>query len=298
MKPMLAAPAPEIDSIRFPVLASPKLDGVRCVLDGAKALSRTLKPIPNDFVQHCLSHPLLNGLDGELIVGDANAEDVYLKTNSGVMSKAGCPNFTFYVFDHWNGAATSTQFADRIDTLTSALKGDLYSTFDKVKVLGHKLIHNADELREYQTECLNYGFEGVMLRDPKGVYKYGRSTQKQGGLLKLKNFTDGEAIITGFVEQLRNDNEAYCNECGHTERSSHKDNMTPMGTLGALIVRDCITGIEFRIGTGFSAALRQELWDMRDSLIGLIVKYKHFEIGVKDAPRFPVFVGLRDPIDL
>ena len=43
-----------------------------------------------------------NGLDGELIVGEPNAVDVYRTTNSGVMSADGEPDVKFYVFDRWD----------------------------------------------------------------------------------------------------------------------------------------------------------------------------------------------------
>jgi DNA ligase-1 len=73
-----------------------------------------------------------------------------------------------------------------------------------------------------------------------------------------------------------------------------------MGTLGALKVRDVTTGIEFNIGTGYTAAQRAELWAMwlAGTLAGKIAKYKHFEVGVKEAPRFPVFLGFRNPLDM
>jgi DNA ligase-1 len=46
-KPMLASDCGGIENVRFPVIASPKLDGVRAlVIDGA-LMSRSLKPIPN-----------------------------------------------------------------------------------------------------------------------------------------------------------------------------------------------------------------------------------------------------------
>ena len=68
-------------------------------------------------------------------------------------------------------------------------------------------------------------------------------------------------------------------------------------TLGALV---CLTqeGIGFKIGTGYTAEMRKELWEIRDTLIGKLVKYKYFNIGVKVAPRLPVFLGFRDSSDL
>ena len=46
------------------------------------------------------------------------------------------------------------------------------------------------------------------------------------------------------------------------------------------------------------SALRKQLWEIRDTLIGKMVKYKYFNIGVKVAPRLPVFLGFRDSSDL
>jgi len=98
---------------------------------------------------------------------------------------------------------------------------------------------------------------------------------------------------------MYNDNEATKDAFGHTTRSSHKENKRPANTLGALVVRDIKTKIEFEIGTGFNDEQRQEIWDERDKYMDKIVKYKHFNIsGVKEKPRFPSYIGIRDKDDL
>jgi DNA ligase-1 len=63
-----------------------------------------------------------------------------------------------------------------------------------------------------------------------------------------------------------------------------------------MVVRDLKTKVTFEIGSGFSAADRIRLW--KDKPIGRIVKYKSQPVGVKDKPRFPVFLGFRDEKDL
>lgn len=296
-KPMLAVEAPA--KLVFPLYASPKLDGVRCVIGGAQALSRTLKPIPNRFVQHYLGNPMLEGLDGELIVGPPAAEDVYRVTSSGVMSQDGTPDFTFYVFDYFNDPDHARPYNHRlprlIDGLADIVEGD---KFPRVKLLEQRYVTTEEKLLRYESEVLAQGYEGVMLRSPAGIYKHGRSTAREGYLLKLKRFSDGEARITGFEELMHNANEAQLDELGHTKRSSHQENLVPMDTLGALQVEDCATGVAFKIGTGYTAIHRKQIWQQRDRLVGAIVKYKHFEVGVKDAPRFPVWLGFRDPIDM
>ena len=62
-------------------------------------------------------------------------------------------------------------------------------------------------------------------------------------------------------------------------------------TMGALIVRDIKSGVEFNIGTGFTAAQRAASW-----VIGSMHKYKFFPI--KDKPRHPVYLGARSALDL
>ena len=115
---------------------------------------------------------------------------------------------------------------------------------------------------------------------------------------------------------MHNGNEATINKLGHTERSSHQANLVPLNTMGALIVRDLKTGVEFNIGTGFDDTDRVWWWNhpmiLRSSAIKMndggirynvtlpdvIVKYKYFAQGSKDKPRFPTYLGLRDEGDM
>lgn len=282
MKPMLACDA-DLSKLKFPVLASPKLDGVRAIIRDGVVLSRSLKPIPNRHVQIMLGRPELEGLDGELILGDPTHPEAYRRTVSAIMSIEGEPDVTFYVFDRLDRDYPYTE----VD-LSSVLTLPVWSL----------LLHNMEELEEYEVAILDKGYEGVMLRDPQSPYKFGRSTVKEGYLLKLKRFADSEAEITGFEELMHNHNEATLNETGYTERSTKQDGLLPAGVLGALVVRDIHSGAEFKIGTGFTAAERQKFWNLRASLRGLLVKYQYFPTGSKEKPRFPSFQGFRNRIDL
>ena len=40
-------------------------------------------------------------------------------------------------------------------------------------------------LQLYEERCLEQGYEGVMLRDPNGLYKFGRSTMREQGLIQV-----------------------------------------------------------------------------------------------------------------
>ena len=63
-KPMLAATLKSPEALKFPVVASPKLDGVRAIIIDGVVMSRNLKPIPNVFVQKIFGHREFNGFDG------------------------------------------------------------------------------------------------------------------------------------------------------------------------------------------------------------------------------------------
>lgn len=291
-KPLLATEV-DFDLLDYDNLwVSPKLDGIRAIVIKSVVMSRKLLPIPNDEVQRLFGRPEFNGLDGELIVGSPTAKTVYQDTYSGVMKKTGKPDVTFFAFDHIGDP--TLEYQRRYLEIDSCLEYGWPVT--KLKQVA---VHSYDDLLDVEDSFLDEGYEGVMLRTYKGDrsrYKFGRSTAKQGTLLKLKRFSDKEAEIIGVEEEMQNNNEATVDELGHTKRSSHQENKVGKGRLGALVCKT-ESGIEFRIGTGFSAADRQALWSRRDSLIGQLAKFKSFDIGVVDAPRFPVFLGLRSRID-
>lgn len=291
-KPMLAATLEpsQVSQVKFPVLVSPKLDGIRCLVREGKAVTRSLKPVPNEHIRLMLERPDLEGFDGELAVGPLTAPDLYNKTNSGVMSRSGQPDFCFHVFDMHN--LPQTTYRERLLEVRASVPS---STL--VQVVEHKLVESPEELLEYEAELTAAGYEGAMLRSLDGLYKQGRSTLNQGWLLKLKRFMDAEAVIIGYEELYSNQNEAKVNSLGHTERSSHKANLVPMGVLGALHCRTP-EGVEFSIGSGFTMAERASLWAIRDTLPGQLAKYKFFAVGVKIAPRFPTWKGLRSPLDM
>lgn len=288
-KPMLAGRCSDITKLRFPVLATPKLDGIRCLiinLDGRRqAVSRNFKPIPNHHVRSWLEHHCPVGFDGELMATDGT----FQQTSSAIMSRDGTPDFTYKVFD-WVPVSTDVPYEKRMDQLSCRLWDP------HVDLVLPELIVDELQLEFFEQDCLQDGYEGVMIRAVDSPYKCGRSTEKEGYLLKLKRFVDAEAMIIGTEEKVHNANEATTDELGRTKRSSHKANQIPMNTLGALLVRDCATGIEFRIGSGFDDATRQMLWNVRTTLNGTIVKFKSQPTGVKDKPRFPVFLGLRSPL--
>lgn len=274
----------------FPCLVSPKLDGVRAIVFGGVVYSRNMKPIPNKHVQTVLGAPTLQAVDGELIVGKPTSGTAFRDTMSGVMSEYGRPQVTLWVFDV---VLPGVPFQDRLKKLKQACAAQKAG----VKVVPQLYVENEEELKAAEERFLAEGYEGAMVRSVDGPYKFGRSTVKEGHLLKMKRFEDSEARILGVVELQHNHNEKTTDELGRAKRTTHKAGKVQGGVLGTLEVEDVRTGVKFGIGSGFSAAERAELWARREALPGQLVKYRFFPTGSKEAPRFPVFLGIRDAID-
>lgn len=298
MRPMLASPAKDI---KFPVYASPKIDGIRAYTNNG-LYSRSGKLIPNKYAQDLLRISAVNGLDGELCVGPPNYPNLMQVTTSGMMTAEGRPNFTYWVFDIWS--KPTMPFEQRLRTLNreAVINYEWVLRLIDAKIiqfLPQELIHNMDELTQYETDHLAIGYEGIMIRDPNSPYKYGRSTAREGYLLKVKRWEDSEAIILDFKEFMHNANPLERGNFGEAKRSHHQENKVPMDTLGSLVCQDVKTAQLVDIGTGFDQITRKLIWDAREAFKGKIVKYKHFaQAGVKDAPRFPVFIGFRDERDM
>lgn len=289
MKPMLAATLKSPEDIKewSSILVSPKLDGIRAIVKNGIVLSRSLKPIPNRYVQDMFGH--LENLDGELIVGEPTGPTAYRDTMSGVMSRDGQPDVRFWVFDY---QAPGT-FEERYHEIAK-----FGLAFDNVPLVQLNTATSAQHFKEVYESYLEQGYEGIMLRSRFAPYKHGRSTLREGSLIKYKPIEDAEATIVGFTERMHNANEATINELGYTARSGHQANMVPMGTLGALVCEAPQWTERFQMGTGFDDSLRAWVWENRTSMLGRLVKFSYLPYGIKDRPRHPVFKGFRDSIDL
>lgn len=287
-KPMLAETLKSLDQVRYPVACTPKLDGVRCVIHPKLGpVSRKLKPIPNDHVRSLLA-TLPPYLDGELMIPGAQN---FGEVSSAIMRKDGEPNFEYWMFDCFRWP--TVRYDQRVDQMIELCLG----VPGWAKLLPPRVIAYPEDLIDYEQRLLARGYEGVMLRDPSGPYKFGRSTLKQGWLLKLKRFADAEAEVVGVEEMQHNQNEQENDNLGYAKRSSRKAGQVAAGVLGALICRRP-DGLEFRIGSGFTAEQRAQLWASRDALTGRLVTYRYQPVGAKDAPRFPTYQGLRHGDDL
>jgi DNA ligase-1 len=308
ISPMLAATYgdPKVDKkyighIVFPVLVSPKIDGIRALVVDGVVQSRSGKPIPCPTIQELFGVPALEGLDGELAVGSLTASNLMQRT-MGVMSKSELSAedrhvLSFNIFDRWDEEENYAIRAAHAQRQVEDIHAHLRSFVEWVP---HRFINSMDELLEYEAQQLALGYEGVMVNETCGRYKNGRCGKKEPFLIKVKRFTDDEAIVIGFSEMQHNDNEAFKSELGRTKRATLQENLRPAGVLGSLRLRAVtgkFAGAEFDC-SGFTAQQRLDLWLQRDMLVGKLGTFKHFDVtGAKDRPRQPVWKGFRSMID-
>lgn len=288
-RPMKGEAIEDLSKVRFPVLGSPKIDGFRCIV-GAEAYTSRLGKFPNRRVSRDLRGRLTDDapLDGEIVVGKRRGPGVLSRTSSGVTSQDGNPDWRLWVFDAPRVGVSKT---NRLKLAAKAVK----ALDDKrIRFVKHELLHSLDELQAYIDACLEAGFEGVMISDPDGAYKEGKSTVRQGLLLKIKPFEDAEGRVTGYFEEMENTNEAKREATGKLKRSSAKSGKKAKGSLGGLILCDVKTGVSVRVGGGFTKEQRERLWPIRETLIGKLVKYKKQKVGQKDKPRHPGFLEFLD----
>ena len=263
----------------------------RAVVIDSVVYSRSLKPIRNKHVQKLFGKPEYNGFDGELVVGDIYAKDVFQKTTSGVMSTEGTPDVTFYVFDLFTNNLST--YKERLYDLNDRL---VLEQYPNIVATTQRYVKTKEELLELLESERIKGGEGLIGRNPLGVYKYGRSTPKEQLSIKFKFFSDSEFEVIGFEERMHNANEAKTNELGYTERSSCKENLIPMNTLGSLVLK--YGDSEFRCGTGFSDVQRKEIWENKESYLGKLASIRYMSVGQVILPRLPSFQGFRDEDDL
>lgn len=283
----------DLSKLTFPLWASPKIDGFRCIL-GQQPYTSRLSPFPNEHFRKELSGvlPARSFLDAEAVVGGRRGSGVLQRTSSGLTSKDGQPDFTLWVFDRpglefgWYG-----RYAEAARLIRSV-------GHPRIKLLKHTLIASLPDLEEFIEDKLAAGYEGVMVRSQDGHYKQGKGTIREQLLLKVKPFVDAEGEVTGFFEEEENLNPEKRDNTGKLKRSSSKEGKRAKGTLGGFILRDLKTSVEVRVGGGFTKDQRKTYWQHREEMIGKIVKYKSQQVGVKDKPRHPTFVCFREAWDL
>ena len=276
-KPMLAHVYTDQTQIDWskPVYMQPKLDGVRCIFTKDGAFSRTGKRFMN--VKHIELE--LQGLfkqqphlilDGELY--NHKLKNDFEKIISLVRKQK--PTDTdrldaqhlvqFHVYDYTGqkpNLLENLKYKGRQDNLTCS---DIYCP--SICYTDTRRVATPAMIKVLHDKWLDMGYEGSIIR-LNGEYEQKRSKN----LLKVKDFSDSEAKITGFVE-------------GKGKR---------IGTIGKFIAVDS-QGMQFGMPVMDKFKYLQDNFKEMQTWIGKIATFTYFEKTKRGSYRHPLFKALRN----
>lgn len=269
-------------SSELPLLVSPKLDGIRCLVRNGCALSSHMKPIQNAFIRTWLESraELLDGLEGELTLSTIRP---FREVTSAVMSRGGEPDFVFNVFDSFT--LFRVPMLKRIEHISNRVW--LESLSPTVTVVVHRLAKTVSELEELHAHNVAVGYEGSMVKSPHAAYVNGRMTMRNTCVWKVKQKERTEATVVG-VERRK----TPVHQRDHDGKMIGERDVVYHDEVGALRCR-FDDGAEFKVGSGFSQDERVSLWSTE--LIGRRCVVEHQLPRVAgESPRFPTFQGWSD----
>jgi len=314
-KPMLAPSGePDLNTLKYPTMASVKMDGVRCLVFDGKMYSRSMEPLHPAVTERFqpiidIAHRAGVCLDGEIWKEDMP----FNKIMHATAHAEECKELRLHVFDiltvtEWYQAVPQTPFNQRANHYGPWC--GLYDPEQKHCVpVTQYVCNDAEHVRRMRQEAYQLGYEGLMLKDPNSAYRHSRSTAKQNEFWKLKFWDTLNGKIVGFKQMSKLTEEAKATNTeksalGRTKRGHKKDDREATEAIGSVEI-EVTEGQSFPVGTRFYAMwaneafdLRTEMtWENRESYLGKHVDVEHQSHGSKDKPRMGRIVRLRPDLD-
>lgn len=255
-------------------LTQPKLDGVRCLTKMSPEGSEVIYKSRGNKLYQTLGHldkgvsALLQELpDGTLLDGEIYCHGLPLNEINAAVKKENetTPILQYWVYDLYIPSQPDLTYVER-----SVLLGGAWIKAKPpacIKNTPTGIIDDLTDIKRQFASHIENGFEGIMLRDPKGVYTL---NQRSAGLLKYKEFDTTEFLI---VERLYDKDGLLVLECETTDI---------IGT--------------FTVVPKGGVKYRKEL-DKQTNLVGKYLTVQHQGWGINGSPIFPVGVAIRETDD-
>ena len=294
-KPMLAPnDKVDIDTIDFPIFASTKLDGIRCIFKDGEMISRSLKQIKSKALQERFEHIKKlskdTGLifDGELYSHGLTFQEIaHFVMKETLVDEEVPEDMCFWCFDAVNRNELDEHFDERVDVYTDYLKDEKYCV-----VVEQEVVETKEKIDKLFETNIAKGFEGLIVKDMKGRYKCGRGTIKEGLIYKMKPFETFDLQVTGVFERMYNNTESYTNELGRSQKPQCKENLEPTGIAGGFVVD--WEGQVMKVALTGKEDFRRDIWTNKNDMIGRTIEIKGMLVGAKDVLRHPTFLRFRE----
>lgn len=258
-EPMLAHEFSKYSKLLFTVRTyiQPKLDGVRCYMNGDQLTTRK-----GTEILSCPHLKLMFGLDGELYNHDLNEDfnkiiSLTRKTKPTLEDIAeAAKKIQFWAYDY--PEVSHLVFSQRYALLERLIQEDNFG--GKIKLVPTYEIKSMKELQDYHELFISQGYEGSIIRMDLGAYENKRSKQ----LLKYKDWQDAEFVITDISE-------------GEGNRVGCANTLTIL-VDGKVECKPTMTGTE---------EYMKSVWRDRTSIIGKEATVKFFGKTPDGSLRFP-----------
>lgn len=250
----LAAAPIRISKMQYPALATPKLDGMRCVAiyDGetVEFLSRSGKEIRTlghieAEVKKLLKVPGV--LDCEAMSDSFNDTMSSINRKTAKDTSAKLHVFDYMSYEDFSKGECNVKQSERLVQLSALFD---YDTYQFIEVVPDFVVKNEEEAYQKYNEFRAQGHEGAIIKNMSAPYLFKRND----GWVKIKPSETEDFPIIGFEEGT-----------GKYE-----------GMLGALIL-DLGNDVTTNVGTGFSDEQRKEIWENRARHVDDIAEVEFME---------------------
>ena len=183
-----------MENVIYPCLLSPKLDGVNAVyrLEGSKLTLWSRGGDEYPAIPHLDKHIRLimstlkcKELNGELYIPDTFLQDI---TGAVKKPKELSSLLEFHIFD------IPDMDTDYYNRMLLLIRANVHES-RPVKVVDVHLADDHDDLVEAHQIAVNMGYEGIVIRNHRGLYKY---NERSSDVFKMKVALDAEYKIVHF----------------------------------------------------------------------------------------------------
>jgi DNA ligase-1 len=289
-KPQLAPnETVNLDTLAYPLMASTKIDGIRMIVRDGKLFTRSLKPQMSSSIQSRFAFLAEYSKDNNILLdGELYSPSISFSELSGqcrAYNASIAADLAFYCFDLLHEPCEKIQQRTYKERVIHIVCAETSIMNDYFQVVHTKVVNSRKEVEDYFEEVLAQGYEGLILRNPKSGYKFGRGTIKEGIIFKLKPFITMDDKIVDIIQatEVRDGAEKKINELGRSVTSKKKDDRILIEKAAAFVVM--YNGLPLKVTIAESDEKKIEIWKHQKNYIGKYVEYKGLKIGMKDLPR-------------
>jgi len=267
---------------KFPLLISPKLDGVRGRHQCGVMYSRQGKIINGvGHINNALARSsILLDFDGELTIPGM----AFDKASGLIRSDADVPEVVYNIFDAPSYPGDKESRRSVLDSIN-----EFSNLPDCIKIIEQEWTFNYEEMLNIYNNHLSEGYEGSVVYDPESLYKDGRSCD----WMRLVPLKTADCKVVGFFEG---------------KKGTKLEN-----SLGGIIVD--YKGVQVKVGSGFaekyycdltpnqktkladpllySNTVRGNIWTSKAKFVGMIAECEFKEETKAGSMRQPRFKGWR-----